>query len=208
MDNSAMKNQITTLTELFGNKIKMYKISNTIGTFNFKFTDSYIKSNIIRDNYVSKATISYSFLANDEFRCIFDNIIMDKFKCDPFKDNVPFDGLCMEPIPSELINEQTDPFSSQYDIEINIKHLAIFLEKDDIFWNYFGLLSKYNAKEKFVLYYTCILIPIVYIIKNRPFKNDGWYDDISKGIIENYSKRLLEMNGPNLFFFDNILSAG
>lgn len=207
MDNSAMKNQITTLTELFGNKIKMYKISNTIGTFNFKFTDSYIKGNIIRDNHVSKATISYSFLANDEFRCIFDNI-MDKFKCDPFKDNVPFDGLCMEPIPSELINEQTDPFSSQYDIEINVKHLCIFLEKDDIFWNYFSLLSKYNAKEKFVLYFTCILIPIIYIIKNKPFKNDGWYDDISKGIIENYSKRLLEMNGPNFFFFDNILSAG
>lgn len=208
MDKSVMQNQITTLKELFGNEIKMYKISNTIGTFNFKFTDSYIKGNIFHDKYVSKATISYSFLANDEFRCIFDNIIMDKFKYDPFKDDVPFDGLCVEPIPSELINKETDPFSNQYDIEINVKHLCLFLEKDDIFYNYFSLLSQYNAKEKFVIYFTCILIPIIYIIKNKPFKHDVCYDDMSKGIIENYSKRLLEMNGPNLFFFDNILSAG
>ena len=199
--------KMKSLVDIFSADAKSYKISDKIGTFDIMFANTYIESSVIREKkpldeigIFSKATITYNIFTNEHFKCIFDNIILEKFDYDIMKDKVPFEGLCCEPKGGH------EQFICRYDVQINLEYLLEFLRNDNIFNNFFGKVSKYNAKEKFVLYLICILIPVNYIIKCSPFANDGWYCDIEKSIVEAFAKRVVDLNGENLFFSDNITS--
>ena len=199
--------KMKSLTDIFSADARSYKISNKIGSFDIMFANTYIEANVIREKkpfdelgMLSKATITYNIFTNEHFKCIFDNIILEKFKYDIMKDKVPFEGLCCEP------KSDFEQFGCRYDVEINLERLLEFLRDDNIFDNFFSIVSRYNAKEKFVLYLICILIPVNYIIKCGPFTKDGWYCDIEKSVVESFARRVIDLNGENLFFFNNITS--